>query len=94
MQSASPITVDGVTYDRLTVNLAVSTTYNAAGERDMSIALRVIPTAITPEGQKTLDAQSHTIYRGRFSELRDAEEQACAVAMTQILQNFIASRGW
>lgn len=94
MQSQNPITVDGVTFDRLSVNLAVTSSYNAAGERDMSIALRVIPTAITPDGAKTLDAQAYTVYRGRLSELRTSDEQACIQTMTTALASFIQSQGW
>lgn len=94
MQSQNPITVDGVTFDRLSVNLAVTSSYNAAGERDMSIALRVIPTAITPDGAQTLDAQAYTVYRGRLSELRTADEQSCVQAMTAALASFIASQEW
>lgn len=94
MQSQNPITVDGVAYDRLSVNLAVTSAYSAAGERDMSIALRVIPTAITPEGAKTLDAQAHTVYRGRLAELRTADEQACVQAMTAALASYIELQRW
>lgn len=94
MQSQNPISVDGVTYGRLSVNLAVTSSYNAAGDRDMSIALRVIPTAITPDGAKTLDAQAHTVYRGRLAELKTPDEQSCVHAMTAALASFIASQGW
>lgn len=94
MQSASPITHDGVLYDRLAVNLAVTSSYNASGTRDMSIALRVIPTAITADGVKTLDSQAHTVYRGRLAELRTADEQTCVQGMTAALAAFIQSQGW
>lgn len=95
MQSANPVTIDGKTYDRLSVNLAVTTSYNAAGERDMSIAMRVIPTRIdAEEGVQTADAAAHTVYRGRLSELRTADEQACVQSMTAALAGFIQSQGW
>ena len=95
MQSASPVVHDGLTYDRLSVNLAVTTSYNAAGERDMSIAMRVIPTRIDAEiGAVTLDLHAHTVFRGRLAELSGASEQACVQAMTAALQQFIAARGW
>lgn len=94
MQSANPLTIDGVAYDRLSVNLAVTTSYNAAGERDMSIAMRVVPTRIDADGVHTADAAAHTVYRGRLSELRTADEQACVQSMTAALQQFIASQEW
>lgn len=95
MQSASPVVHDGLTYDRLSVNLAVTTAYNAAGERDMSIAMRVIPTRIDAEaGAVTLDSHAHTVFRGRLAELSGADEWACVQAMTAALQQFIAAKGW
>lgn len=94
MQSQNPITVDGKTFDKLSVNLAVSTTYTPSGEREMSIALRVIPTRVDAEGVATADAQAYTVYRGRLSELRSQDEAACVQSMTAALQQFIASQGW
>lgn len=94
MQSQNPITADGVTYDRLSVNLAVTSVYNAAGERDMSIAMRVIPTAITADGVKTLDAQSHQVCKGSLSSVRTADEVACVQSMTAALAQYIQSQGW
>lgn len=95
MQSANPVTVDGVTYDRLSVNLAVTSSYNAAGERDMSIALRVIPTRIDAEaGVQTADAAAYTVYRGRLAELQSEQEQACVQSMTAAIQAFITAKGW
>ena len=95
MQSANPVVIDGQTFDRLTVNLAVTTQYNAAGERDMSIAMRAIPTRIDPEaGVQTADAAAYTVFRGRLAELQSEQEQACVQAMTAALAQFIASKGW
>lgn len=95
MQSANPITIDGQTFDKLTVNLAVTTQYNTAGERDMSIAMRVIPTRIDPgAGVQTADAAAHTVFRGRLAELQSEQEQACVQVMTAALAQFIASKGW
>ena len=94
MQSQNPITVDGKTFDRLSVNLAVSTTYTPGGDREMSIALRVIPTRVDADGVATADAQAYTVYRGRLSDLQNEHEAACVQAMTAALQTFIASKGW
>lgn len=95
MQSANPVVIDGQTFDLLTVNLAVTTQYNTAGERDMSIAMRVIPTRIDAEaGVVTADAAAHTVYRGRLAELQSEQEHACVQAMTAALGQFIASKGW
>lgn len=94
MNSASPITIDGVTYDRLSVNLAVTSSYNVTGERDMSIALRVVPTAISPDGVQTLDSQAHAVFKGSLASISNADEAACVQAMTAALATYISSQGW
>jgi hypothetical protein len=95
MNSLNPITIDDQVYDKLTVNLAVTTSYNASGDRDMSIAMRVIPTRIDPiSGPQTADSAAYTVYRGRLAELQNESEQSCVLAMTQALQQFISSKGW
>lgn len=95
MNSSNPITIDDQVYDKLTVNLAVTTNYNSNGERDMSIAMRVIPTRIDPiVGVQTADSAAYTVYRGRLAELQNESEQSCVLAMTQALQQFISSKGW
>lgn len=95
MQSANPVVIDGQTFDKLTVNLAVTTQYNAAGERDMSIAMRVIPTRIDAAvGVVTADSAANTVYRGRLAELHGEHEQTCVAAMTAALGQFIAAKGW
>lgn len=94
MNSANPMTIDGKVYDKLTVNLAVSSQYNVAGERDLSIALRVVPTLVDNEGVKTADNAAYTVYRGRISELQSQQEVDCVTTMIGALQNFITSQGW
>lgn len=95
MQSANPVVIDGHTFDKLTINLAVSTQYNAAGERDMSISMRAIPTRIDAEsGAVTADQAAHVVYRGGLTQLQGDQEVACVQAMTAALQQFIESKGW
>jgi hypothetical protein len=94
MQSQNPITVDDITYDKLTISLAVSNRYSASGDSTLSIALRAVPTAITEEGVKTLDSQAHTVYRGRLEELRTDDEKACVETMSAVLIAYIHEQGW
>lgn len=81
-------------YDKLSVNLAVTSFYKPDGSRDLNIALRVIPTSVENEEVKTLDDQAYAVYRGSLSELKDQAEQDCVAKMIVSLQEFINSRGW
>lgn len=94
MLSQNPITKDGVTYDRLTISLAASNRYLPSGESQTSIALRAVPTAITPEGVQTLDAEAKTIHRGSRAELRSDEEEVCVDVMSRVLVAFLHEQGW
>ena len=95
MISNNPIISEGQVYDKLSVNLAVTSSYDKDGQRDLSIALRVIPTRVDSElGGVTLDNQAYTVYRGRLNELKDEAEQNCVAQMIVALQEFINNRGW
>lgn len=94
MLSSKPIVVDNVTYDRLSINLAVSTSYNTEGQQNMSVALRAVPTAVTSDGVLTLDSQAKTMYKGSLNELVNVDEQAYGVALIQALQNLLSSKEW
>ena len=81
-------------YDKLSINLAVTSFYKSDGSRDMNIALRVIPTKIEANQVITLDDHTYTVYRGSLNELKDNSEQECVGKMIVALQEFINSRGW
>ncbi|MFM7795202.1 MAG: hypothetical protein ACKO7N_00360 [Candidatus Nitrosotenuis sp.] len=90
MNSNNPIQ----NYDKLSVNLAVTSFYKPDGNRDLNIALRVIPTKVDENGVSTLDNEAYTVYRGSLMELKDETEQTCVGKMIVALQEFINSRGW
>lgn len=81
-------------YDKLSVNLAVTSFYKTDGSRDMNIALRVIPTKVNDGTVTTLDDQAYTVYRGSLNELKDVPEQECLGKIIVVLQEFINNRGW
>lgn len=94
MQLANPITVGDQTFDRLTINLAVSTQASAAGD-DMSVVIRAVPTGIAADGSAvTLDAHAASMLRGRLSEMRGEEESGAAASLMSAIQQFIAAQGW
>lgn len=64
-----------------TINLAVTTRFNADGSEDASIALRVIPTTIEDGAVSTDDANARTYYKGSVGEITDAAEAAKVAAL-------------
>lgn len=65
----------------ISVNLAVTTKFNADGSEDASIALRAIPTTIADGQVVTDDAAASTYYRGSVSEIADLAEAAKVQAL-------------
>lgn len=60
----------------ISINLAVTTRFNADGSEDASIALRAIPTVIADGVVTTDDANAQTYYRGSVAEITDSGEAA------------------
>lgn len=95
MNSSNPVTFDGYTYDKLSVNLASTSFYNSDGSRDINVAMRIIPTRIDDQGNVVqLDSEAYTLYRGNLSQLQDSNEVTCMNNIVQALQQFIISKGW
>lgn len=94
MNSNNPIDMNNKVYDKLSVNLAVTSFYKSDGNRDLSIALRVLPTSHNNEEVSTLDEAAYAVYRGSLTELKDEAEQVCVGKMIAALQEFINRRGW
>jgi hypothetical protein len=104
MIATNPLEIDGQTYDRWSLNLAITGKYKADGSPDASIAMRLIPTRIAPattdeEGNAvpaqavTADSNAIGILRGHLSEVQDPAEIACVTAITTALQTLVASKG-
>lgn len=93
MNSSNPIIIDNKIYDKLTINLAISTNYNN-NMNDMNMALRATPTCLTNEGVSTLDGAAHTLYKGSLSELQNEVESDCVSSIINAIQNLITSKGW
>jgi hypothetical protein len=99
MIATTPLQIDGQTYDRWSLNLAITGKYKADGSPDASIAMRLIPTRIVPATEDTAasveqaDAAAIGLLRGHLSEVQDAAEIACVTAITTALQTLVASKG-
>jgi hypothetical protein len=92
MNASNPITIDGKTYDRYSLNLAINGKYNADGSSDASIAARFIPTRI--EGDEVEQAQEQSVNLALGSLSGSDEPTLTAVAeISTALQKFIFSKG-
>lgn len=104
MIATNPITIDGKTFDRYSLNLAITGKYNADGTPDACINLLLTPTRIAPattddEGN-TIPAQAVTepkaarsLLRGKLAEVTDPAEQAAVAAIQAALQTYLTAKG-
>jgi hypothetical protein len=99
MIATTPLEIDGQTFDRWSLNLAITGKYKADGSPDASIAMRLIPTRIVPATEdasasvEQADAAAIGLLRGYLSEVQDPAEAACVTAITTALQTLVASKG-
>jgi hypothetical protein len=99
MIATTPLEIDGQTFDRWSLNLAITGKYKADGSPDASIAMRLIPTRIVAATEDTAasveqaDAATIGLLRGHLHEVQDPAEIACVTAITTALQTLIASKG-
>jgi hypothetical protein len=99
MNATNPITIDGKTYDRFSLNLAITGSYKADGSQDASIAMRLVPTRLVtasdeaPAAVETADSAAIGLLRGHLSEVADPAEQAAVAAIQTALQTLLISKG-
>jgi hypothetical protein len=93
MNATNPITIDGKTYDRYSLNLAISGKYLPDGSSDASIAARFIPTRLVEDGEPE-QAQEHSVNLALGSlSGSDAATLTAVAEITAALQKFIISKG-
>jgi hypothetical protein len=99
MTASNPITIDGQTFDRWSLNLAISGSYKADASQDASIAMRLVPTRLVPATDEapasveTADSAAIGLLRGHLSEVADPAEQAAVAAIQSALQTLLISKG-
>jgi hypothetical protein len=73
MLATNPIQIDGQTFDRYSLNLAITGKYNGDGSTDAHVAMRLIPTRIEDGQVITADAHARGIcaWHPRRSRRRD-----------------------
>jgi hypothetical protein len=92
MQATNPIEIDGKSFDRYSLNLAITGKYNGDGSTDANVAMRLVPTRIENGEVITADAEAKGIALGSLAGSDEATQQAVASIQTA-LQQFILSKG-
>jgi len=92
MNATNPLQIDGKTYDKFSLNLAITGKYNADGSTEASVAMRLVPTCI--EGGEVIpaDANAIGIALGSLEGADEATQQAVG-AIQSALQQFITLKG-
>jgi hypothetical protein len=99
MNATNPIVIQEKTFDRFSLNLAITGKYKADGSQDASIAMRLVPTRLVPATDEapasveTADSAAIGLLRGHLSEVADPAEQAAVAAIQTALQNLLISKG-
>lgn len=92
MIATTPIQINGQTFDRYSLNFAVTGKYLADGSPDASVALRLIPTRIEDGNVITAEDAAKAVVLGSMEQADEAAQQAFA-AISQALQTYLASKG-
>ena len=92
MISNNPIQIDGKTFDRFSLNLAITGKYNGDGSTDANVAMRLVPTRIEESQVLTADEAAIGIALGSLAGSDEATQQAVA-AIQSALQAYINAKG-
>jgi hypothetical protein len=94
MNATNPITINGKTYDRYSLNLAITGFYKPeTGQPDANVAMSLIPTRIE-DGVVEQAGLEHrkAVVLGSLSQA-SAEEQAAIGAIQAALQAYLSAKG-
>jgi hypothetical protein len=89
MNASAPITIDGKTYDRYSLNLAITGRYLGDGS---NVAMRLVPTRIEDGEVITADEAAIGIALGSLAG-SDAATQQAVGAIQAALQAYIEAKG-
>jgi hypothetical protein len=94
MNATNPITIDGKTYDRFSLNLAITGFYKPeTSQPDANVAMSLIPTRIE-NGVVEQAGLEHrkAVVLGSLSQA-SVEEQAAVAAIQAALQTYLQEKG-
>jgi len=92
MTASNPIQINGQTFDRYSLNLAITGKYKSDGSTDAQIAMRLIPTRIADGAVETADSAAIGISLGTLAGSDQATQQAVA-AIQAALQTYLQAKG-
>ena len=93
MTATTPIQIDGKSFDKYSLNLAITGFYKPTGQPDANVAMSLIPTRIE-DGMVEQAGIEHrkAVVLGSLSQA-SAEEQAAIAAIQAALQAYISAKG-
>ena len=92
MLATNPIQIDGQTFDRYSLNLAITGYYKADGSPDANVAMRLVPTCMQNGEVITADDSAVGILLGTLEGADEATQQAVG-AIQSALQTYITAKG-
>jgi hypothetical protein len=103
MLATNPLQIDGQTFDRYSLNLAITGKYNGDGTPDACINLLLTPTRIAPaeddEGNPIPARAEHapqaarSLLRGKLAEVTDPADPASRRRDPTALQTYLQAKG-
>lgn len=93
MRATNPITVDGVVYDHLSINLAITYRVVDADNGDAQVAMRIVPTRIDETGAViTADDAAISKIMGSLSEA-GPDAATAAQGVFNAIKTYLVSQG-
>jgi len=92
MNASTPIQIDGKSYPKFSLNLAITGKYNGDGTSDANVAMRLVPTRLENGEVITADESALGIVLGSLAGSDEATQQAVGAIQTA-LQTYIAAKG-
>ena len=92
MTATNPIEINGKSYDKFSLNLAISGRYLGDGSSDANVAMRLVPTLIQDGEVITADESALGIALGSLAGADAATQQAVG-AIQAALQAYISAKG-
>ena len=92
MIASNPIEIDGKSYPKYSLNLAITGRYLGDGSSDANVAMRLVPTRIEDGEVITADEAAIGISLGTLAGSDQATQQAVG-AIQAALQAYITAKG-
>jgi len=92
MNATNPLQINGKSYSKFSLNLAITGRYLGDGSKDANVAMRLVPTAIENGEVITADEAAIGIALGSLSGSDEATQQAVG-AIQAALQSYISAKG-